>query len=187
MLLSLCKKLQLRDLTPTNMTIQLADCSIRQLIGILEDVLIQVGKFLIPCDFINLDMDEDFSAPLILGCPFLATAGAVIDVQAGTLSFQLCEERVEFSFPPPAPPLVPALPSPSEKPIPISPFDAVPGADIFDRNGGPHMLFEGSSTISAAIPFRFAAASTYPGEVEDPISHFYNHLKSPPASLPSTI
>ena len=67
------------------MTIQLSDYSIRQPVGILEDVLIQVGKFLIPCDFIVLDMDEDFPAPLIFGRPFLATVGAVIDVQAGTL------------------------------------------------------------------------------------------------------
>ena len=63
--LSLCKKLQLRDLTLTSMTIQLADCSIRQHVGLLEDVLVQVGKFLIPCDFIVLDIDEDFLTPLI--------------------------------------------------------------------------------------------------------------------------
>jgi len=73
--LSLCKKLQLRDLMPAHLTIQLADCSTRQPVGILEDVPIQVGKFLIPCDFIVLDMDEDFPTPLILGRPFLATAG----------------------------------------------------------------------------------------------------------------
>ena len=78
--LSLYKKLQLRDLTPTSLTIQLADCSNRQPIGILDDVPIQMGKFLIPCDFIVLAMDEDFPAPLILGRPFLATTGAVIDV-----------------------------------------------------------------------------------------------------------
>jgi len=55
--LSLYKKLQLRDLTPTSLTIQLADCSTKQPIGILEDVSAQVDKFLVPCDFIVLDMD----------------------------------------------------------------------------------------------------------------------------------
>jgi len=40
MLLSLCKKLQLRDLTPTIMTIRVADCSTREPVGILEDVLV---------------------------------------------------------------------------------------------------------------------------------------------------
>jgi len=80
-----------------------------------------VGKFLTPCDFVILDMDEDFPAPLILGCPFLATVGAVIDVQTGTLSFQLSRKMVDFSLPPPAPPSAPTLLSPSKKPIPILP------------------------------------------------------------------
>ena len=57
------------------MTIQLADCSIRQPVGILEDVPVQVGMFLVLCDFVVLDMDEDFPTPLILGRLFLATAG----------------------------------------------------------------------------------------------------------------
>ena len=184
MSLSLCKKLQLRDLTPTSITIQLADCSIRQPVVILEDVSIQVGKFLIPCDFVVLDMDEDFPAPLIF---VLATAGIVIVVQADTLSFQLCEERVDFSFPPLALPLAPVLPSPSEEPISISPFDDAPGVDIFDGNGGPHMLVEGSSAVSAAVLFHFVTGSAYSGEVEDPISHFYNHPRPPPVSLSSTI
>jgi len=61
-----------------------------------------VGKFVILYDFVVLDIDKDFSAPLIFGRPFLATDGAMIDVQAGTLSFQLCGERMDFSFPPPA-------------------------------------------------------------------------------------
>ena len=169
------------------MTIQLADYSIRQPVGILEDVPIQVGKFLIPCDFIVLDMDEDFPAPLILGRPFLAIVAAVIDVQAGTLSFHLCGERVDFSFPPPAPPLAPVFPPPSEAPIPISPFDAPPKVDTFDGNGGPHLLFEGSSAVSTAVPSRFATAFACTGEVEDPTSYFYTTPTPPPASLPSTI
>jgi len=85
--LSLCQKLQLRDPSPTSIIIQLADCSIRRPVGILEDVPVQVGQFLVRCDFIVLDMDEDYLAPFILGRPFLATAGAVINVQIGTMSF----------------------------------------------------------------------------------------------------
>jgi len=133
-------------LTPTNITIQLADCSTRQLVGILEDVPIQVDKFLIHCDFAVLDMDKDFLAPRILGRPFLATVEAVIDVHAGTLSFQLCGERMYFSFPHPAPPAALVLPSPYEEHIPISPFAAVFGVGIFDENGESHILLESSST-----------------------------------------
>jgi len=49
-------------------------------VGILEDVPVQVGKFIISYDFIFSDMDENFQTHLILGRPFLTTAGVVIDV-----------------------------------------------------------------------------------------------------------
>jgi len=146
-----------------------------------------VSKFLVPCDFVILDMDEDLLAPLILGRPFLATARAVINVQTGTISFTICGERVDFSFPPPAPPSAPILPSPPEESIPLSPFAAVSGVEISDGNGGSHILLRGSSTFSAAVPIRFATASTCTGEVEDPTSHFYTSPQPPPVSLPSTI
>ena len=84
---SFYRKLQLQDLQPTDLVIQLAERSVKRPVGILEDVPVQVGKFIIPCDFIILDMDEIFQAPLILGRSFLATAGVVIDVQAGIMSF----------------------------------------------------------------------------------------------------
>ena len=66
---------------------QLADRSIRQLVGILEDVPIQVGKSVIPCDFIVLDIDESSRVPISLRRLFQTAAGAVIDVQADTISF----------------------------------------------------------------------------------------------------
>ena len=146
-----------------------------------------MGKFLIPHDFIIFDMDEDFSAPLVLGRPFLTTVGAVIDVQAGILSFQLCGERLDFSFPSPAMPFAPVIPPPPEKPISTSPFDVVPGADIFDGNRGPHMLFEGSSAVFAAVSICFATGSAYPAEVEDHTSHFNTYPRLPPTPLLSTI
>ena len=59
----LCKKLKLLDSTPTTASIQLADCSTRQPIGILEGVLVQVGKFVILCDFVTLDIDETSRFP----------------------------------------------------------------------------------------------------------------------------
>ena len=68
----------------------LANCSIRQAVGILEDVPVRVGEFVIPCDFLVMDMDESLHMPIILGRLFLATVGAKIDVQAGTLSFRIC-------------------------------------------------------------------------------------------------
>ncbi|XP_027337191.1 uncharacterized protein LOC113850866 [Abrus precatorius] len=70
---------------PTRMSIQLADRSIKYPKGIIEDVLVKVDKFIFPVDFVILDMDEDTDVPLILGRPFLATAGAIIDVRDGKL------------------------------------------------------------------------------------------------------
>ena len=84
---SFYRKLQLQDLQSTDLVIQLADRSVKRPVGVLEDVPVQVDKFIIPCDFIILDMDENFQAPLILGRSFLTTAGTVIDVQVSTMSF----------------------------------------------------------------------------------------------------
>ena len=131
--LSLCKKLQLPNLKSTTTLVQLADCSIRQPVGILEDLPVQVGKFVIPCDFFIMDMDENSQAPLILGRPFLATTGALIAVQAGTLSFELCGEMVDFCFPSPTQPPGPVLSSPSEAPLHIAPFDAVSGVAVLEK------------------------------------------------------
>ena len=78
--LSLYRRLTSLDLTPTTISIQLPDCSIRQHVGILEDLPVRVGEFVIPCDFFVVDMEESPHMPLILGRPFLATAGAEINV-----------------------------------------------------------------------------------------------------------
>ena len=110
MSLSLCKKLELSHSRPTTTLIQLADGTLRRSAGVLEDVPIQVGKFIIPCDFIVMDMDGNPQIPILLGRPFLATAGAMIDVKVGTISFQMCGETVDFCFPPPLPSVVPAPP-----------------------------------------------------------------------------
>jgi len=68
-------------------------------LGVLEDVPLQVGKFFIPCDFVVMEMEEDSRIPIILGRPFLATAGAMIDVKNGKLTLQVGDEKVEFSLP----------------------------------------------------------------------------------------
>ena len=71
--LSVVKILSLSEITPTTMTLQMADRAMAQLEGVLEDVLIKVGKFIFPVDFVVMDMEEDTQVPLLLGRPFLAT------------------------------------------------------------------------------------------------------------------
>ena len=51
--------------------------------GVLEDVLIRVGKFIFPVDFVVIDIEEDKQIPLLLGRPFLATGATLIDVKKG--------------------------------------------------------------------------------------------------------
>ena len=98
MLLSVSNKLGLKDLQPTNVILQLADRSLTHPVGILENVLVKVNKFFIPTYFVVLEMDEDVEIPIILGRPFLATAGAVIDVKHGELTFSIGDEQVNLIF-----------------------------------------------------------------------------------------
>ncbi|PWA48478.1 hypothetical protein CTI12_AA488830 [Artemisia annua] len=64
---SVWQKLSLPELTPTCMTLELADRSITRPIGIAEDVFVKVGKFHFPADFVIVDFDADPRVPLILG------------------------------------------------------------------------------------------------------------------------
>ncbi|KAJ9162843.1 hypothetical protein P3X46_022585 [Hevea brasiliensis] len=72
--LSICQKLEIGELKPTTISLQLADRSVKYPVGILENIPIKVGKFFILVDFVVLEMEEDVEIPIILGRPFLATA-----------------------------------------------------------------------------------------------------------------
>ena len=71
--LSVVQRLNLGELTPTAITLQMADRSMAQPEGILEDVLVKVGKFIFLVDFVIMQMEEDTQVPLLLGRPFLET------------------------------------------------------------------------------------------------------------------
>ncbi|WCJ19866.1 hypothetical protein M5689_002140 [Euphorbia peplus] len=95
---SLYTKLGIGEPQPTRMSIQLADRSICYPRGIVEDVLVKVGKFILPADFVVMDMPEDMHVPIILGRPFLATGGALIDVKAKELSFRVNGDTIIFEM-----------------------------------------------------------------------------------------
>ncbi|CAL8993294.1 unnamed protein product [Prunus brigantina] len=94
------EKLNLGELQATSVSIQLADRTIRYPKGILEDVLVKVEELILPADFLVLEMEEapihDNRLPLILGRPFMATAGAIIDVKKGTLTMNVFDETIAF-------------------------------------------------------------------------------------------
>ncbi|GKD68781.1 reverse transcriptase domain-containing protein, partial [Tanacetum coccineum] len=74
------EKLGLGEPKATRMSLELADRSIQYPRGITENVLIKVDKFVLPIDFVILDMPEDSRVLIILGRPFLATARTMIDI-----------------------------------------------------------------------------------------------------------
>ena len=96
--LSVVQRLSLGELTPTAITLQMADRSMAQPEGILQDVLVKVGKFIFPVDFVIMKMEEDTQVPLLLGRPFLAIGAALIDVQKGELTLRVGNEAVHFNI-----------------------------------------------------------------------------------------
>ncbi|XP_061338283.1 uncharacterized protein LOC133285126 [Gastrolobium bilobum] len=91
------KKLIIDEVKPTRMNVQLVDRSTKQAHGIVEDVFIKVNKFLIPVDFVILDIDEDASVPMIFEWPFLTTPRALIDVPKGELIMRVDGEQATFT------------------------------------------------------------------------------------------
>ncbi|GJX69506.1 reverse transcriptase domain-containing protein, partial [Tanacetum coccineum] len=96
--LSVWKRFSLPELTPTCMTLELADRSITQPIGIAEDVYVKVGKFHFPADFVVVDFDADPRVPLILGRSFLKTGRALIDVYKGELTLRVGKEAITINL-----------------------------------------------------------------------------------------
>lgn len=75
--LSVAKKLGFTQYKKCRLSLVLADRSVKYPVGILEDLPVMVGNCEIPTDFVVLEMGEEAQDPLILGRPFLATAGAI--------------------------------------------------------------------------------------------------------------
>ena len=96
--LSVYRKLGLGEAKPTSIKLQLADRTVKEPEGIVEDVLVKAGKFIFPVDFVVLDFEEDEEVPLILGMPFLYTARAIIDVYDGTLTLRVGDESCKFNM-----------------------------------------------------------------------------------------
>ena len=78
---SIFRKLCIGKVKPTRVTPRMADNSIKHPRGIVKDIFVKVDKFIFPTDFVVLDMEEDVNIPIIPGRPFLATSGALIDVE----------------------------------------------------------------------------------------------------------
>ena len=99
---SVYKQLGLGELKPTNITLSLADRSVKIPKGIVEDVLVKIDKFYYPVDFVVLDTEPIANEPnhvlIILGIPFLATANAIINCRNGVMQLTFGNMTLELNI-----------------------------------------------------------------------------------------
>ena len=99
---SVYKQLGLGELKPTNITLSLADRSVKIPKGIVEDVLVKIDKFYYPVHFVVLDTEpianEPNHVPIILGRPFLATANAIINCWNGVMQLTFGNMTLELNI-----------------------------------------------------------------------------------------
>ncbi|XP_070050388.1 uncharacterized protein [Nicotiana tomentosiformis] len=93
---SVFKTLGIGQPRPTSMRLQMADHTMKRSLGVIEDVLVRVDKFILPTYFVILDCEVNYEVPIILGRPFLATGKALCDVKARELTYRVCDEKVVF-------------------------------------------------------------------------------------------
>ncbi|XP_070002750.1 uncharacterized protein [Nicotiana sylvestris] len=87
MFLDIYKQAGLGMPRPTSIRLQMANRSIKSLVGIVDDVLVKVGKFHLPTNFIILDCAVEKEIPIILGRPFLAAGRALMDSEQNEINF----------------------------------------------------------------------------------------------------
>ncbi|XP_057747067.1 uncharacterized protein LOC130966297 [Arachis stenosperma] len=97
MSLNMMRRMRIEEAKPTRMALQLANRTFKFPHGVVEDLLVKVGEFIFPADFVVLDMEEEVNTSIILGRSFLVTVGAIIDVQKGELVLRLHEEKMVFN------------------------------------------------------------------------------------------
>ncbi|XP_060216536.1 uncharacterized protein LOC132644013 [Lycium barbarum] len=81
---------------PMTMQLQMADRSIKRTVGVVNDVLVRVGDFLLLVDFVILDCAVDWDIPIILGRPFLSTGRALMDSKKNEIKLFVNDEEVTF-------------------------------------------------------------------------------------------
>ncbi|XP_015944607.1 uncharacterized protein LOC107469743 [Arachis duranensis] len=92
--LSMMKKLAIEEVKHTRMSLQMADRLLKIPNGVVENLLVKIGEFIFPTDFVILDMEEEGHNSIILGRPFLATVRAIIDVEKGEMVLRVHNEQM---------------------------------------------------------------------------------------------
>ncbi|XP_057755708.1 uncharacterized protein LOC130974886 [Arachis stenosperma] len=86
-------KLWIQEVKPTRIYLQLADGSVKVPSGVVEDVIVRVGPFTFPTNFVILDIEENRNAFIILERPFLAIGKTIIDVQKGVVTLRVGKDE----------------------------------------------------------------------------------------------
>ena len=90
------------ELKPTKTIVQLADRSTRAPKVLVADVLIKVGEFIYPVDFVVLETESvanpDAQILVILGRPFLVTSNALINYRNGMLKLSFGNMTIELNI-----------------------------------------------------------------------------------------
>ncbi|GJT24494.1 copia protein [Tanacetum coccineum] len=95
---SIFKHLKLANLKKTDTLVEMTDMTQKAPLGIVENVLVKINKFLIPFDFMIMDMLREPNETMILGRPFLATIHAQIDVFKSKISLGIGGDRILFDM-----------------------------------------------------------------------------------------
>ncbi|GJY39826.1 reverse transcriptase domain-containing protein [Tanacetum coccineum] len=152
---SIYKKLGLEALTPTLMTLELANRSITHPMGIAEDVVVRVDGFTFLADFVVVNFEPDPRVPIILGRPFLRTTKALIDLYEEKLTLRIGKEELVYYA------------DKSEKNKDKNCVHAISIIDFLKDDP-----FSGSTTISSDAPF----PSYSPVKTSDKLDKFTDEL-----------
>ncbi|GKE20366.1 putative reverse transcriptase domain-containing protein [Tanacetum coccineum] len=80
------------------MLVEMTDMSKNAPLGIVENVLVKINKFVFLSDFVIIDMLGDPNQTMILGRPFLATIHARINIFHVEISLGIGEDRILFDM-----------------------------------------------------------------------------------------
>ncbi|GJW12993.1 phospholipase-like protein [Tanacetum coccineum] len=95
---SLFEHLELANLKKTSMIVEMGDMIKRSPLGIMENITVNIDKFVFHSDFVVIDTPEGPHKTILLGRPFLATTHAQINVFWGEMSLGIGNERVKFDM-----------------------------------------------------------------------------------------
>ena len=93
--LSIYKKLGIGTVQDTRMTLQFAN-SVKWPYGVVEDVLVNIDKFVFLVDFVILEMPKDEEIPLILGRLFLESGWCMIGIEEGMVTLKVYDEELKI-------------------------------------------------------------------------------------------